>query len=1698
MFRHKDTKSFVVKEIYDSQSRFGFPQIIQLRLYKIMTIRTFLTLLFSLNLVQVFSQTPAGTPDLSLWLIADSGITVNSSDKVMQWNDYAQNGNLLTQSFQDKQGTYIPNVEILNNNGVISLDGLDDSYNFSFDESDIRTVFIIANHNTGNSSTPEPILGHSSFFDFHGVAGQSLFSSAFANPLVLNGNARVNGVPQTPTLLQKNEEYTVLVLSANGNLRINQLGQDRSINNRFWDGSFAELILFSRQLEENEILLIEEYLFNKYAPPVDLGPDINRGDFCPFTLSIPNRYSDVEWSTGSEELSIEVSTPGKYWVEATSIFGLTSTDTIEITFPGNYLNDFSLCSNKDSLWNPDLAGFEFQWQDGSNQPSFLIGQAGDYFFTATDLEGCSYTSPIVEVSIDNFPEMVEISAPNTFCEGNMLSLSGIETYETIEWSNSSDSESITPLAEGQYWVEVANENGCIAQDTIDIEFSGTAPETSFSSSLTCLEFGVELNDESTTSDGSIITNYSWLYQGDEFATESSAQITFNSGGTYQIDLLIETSAGCLGTTGSQVVIPGELEFEIGSPTLCANQENELLINATIPFDEIESLSIEVFDEVGTSIITSSSSTFTLPSLSEGFYEVEINTTSNSGCNQNKTEFIEVISEFYCTNPSNYGEMILWLDGTENVLAEGNTVVSWGDKSSASNDAVSPAIINRPLYIESFDSLNSHGVLRFDGENDFMDFSELTNIRTIFLVYKHSPELVNQRVVIFGHPNLFQFHGSTDPALMFSSTSTSEFIRNGTTRTNGIEQDPLALEKPIDYEILTINPTDNLTAQYITNDRGFNARYWDGDYAEILFFSDSLGEESVLEIEQYLRYKYAPPIDLPRQIVVEYGFCDTTLIGYKPWYRTYDWSTGSQDSSIVVNESGWYELTVTDLFGYTSTDSVEVIFDGSFKLEDEVLCALDVLSYDTDLNTDDYSIEWSTSETTSSITITEEGLYSVTVSDTLGCSYTSPEIFVDVDSFPVTADLIDIPTFCLGNDLFLASGFAEAEEYLWSTDETTPFIQPQESGEYWVEAINANGCVGRDTVEVDIVGVAPSVDFGFSPPCENAEVEFEDLTVPEGGVVTEWEWVFGSRVFDSAQTPEFDSAETPSFENVYPATGQYPVELTVTLDNGCTGTTRDTIMVNPLPLVNFSAPIVCAGNEVFFESQSGVPGNGDIAQWDWSFGNGSSDAGLIGSTTFEETGFNTVTHIVTTTNACTDSLVRNVEVLGSPIADFAAEDVCLGSTVVFNEDVDISESGPVFYNWQFGDGFFSNFPNTSHEYAQPGIYEVTLTATGNNVGLMGCVDAVTKEIRVYEPSSVEIATADACVGGTAILTDVSEWSVIGVVEDPVTAREWTITDGPTGTQEGVIGGDSAQVFVPAAAGTFDVSLEVMTEAGCASTATGSFLVQAIPMAEFELELPETNPPFAATPLNLSEDGINFEWLVNGEVVSTEFEPELNFNEAGSYEVALVATNDLDCNDTAKAAYSVIVPEYDLALIGLEYEIIGSDLRLRAIVNNRSNVRVERFDAEVSVGRDIRFDLEVEESLPAGQVVEVPIGTTITYLPGRDLPFACLRIDNPNGIADSDSTNNYLCTGLDNRKATFASPYPNPAQEEVKLTFVVPEAGVLRVEITAADGRLMEDFELNLEEGLNTVDYPLTGWSEGMYFLKFSFGNQEEVHRLVVAR
>ena len=1023
-----------------------------------------------------------------------------------------------------------------------------------------------------------------------------------------------------------------------------------------------------------------------------------------------------------------------------------------------------------------------------------------------------------------------------------------------------------------------------------------------------------------------------------------------------------------------------------------------------------------------------------------------------------------------------------------VTLSGSKVSIWRD---VLNESVQfdQALPNRQ---PSFDT-NETGIeiLKFQSSNNFMTLDSSITPTAMMIVFKLSDTPEYGRVIDRNVGNNCGMH-------LRSGQFAGRFDDVGSNQTlfSALELNYVA------YSIITSTELSNATgrAYFSSFDLGPNKTWLEGNYqlgrnglsfnGDVLEVSIFTSTITISELEMYeiqrLNY-YSPPPNISDSDTIHVSNFCPTAISPGDYFGGYQWSNGEETDTIFASSTGWYKVTVEDMFQRSFSDSVYIEFPGSFISSFDLCINTDSL-YTTNLEA--FDVTWQDGSTDPNYLITEGGEYSLTVTDSEGCSYESDTVFVTEDFYSTEVELNEIPTFCLGNELFLASGFAEAEAYNWNTGEDTPFIQPTSSGEYWVEATNANGCVGRDTVVIDIAGAAPFVEFTAGTACVGNAVVFTDETFPEGSTVTGQEWFFDGQPFEEPQGPVVDQ--------IFAEAGEYPVELTVTLATGCTGTGRDTVTVNPLPLVgfNFDEVVPCAGNEVAFESESGVPGNGEIASYAWTFGNGTSDAGIVGTTTFANLGVNTVQLAVTTTDGCVDSLLSNVVVLGSPAVDFTFDTVCVGMPTVFNEAVDVTESGPVFYNWQFGDGFFSNFPNTSHVFGAPGVYNVQLTATGNDFGGAGCVDQLTRQVRVYAAPEGNIETTDACLGEGVVFTDLTEAAVQGGVGDGIDTRAWVL---PFGYGQGpvAVGGDSVQVWNALESGSYAVEMSFVTEAGCTGMATANVDVLAVPEASFSLEVPEVAPPFGVSTTNTSVDAQGYVWMIDGDVVSTAAEPELLIPDTGVYVVSLVATSGPGCNDTTSLEVQAINPRYDLALVDIRYVISGGRLTLRAVLGNNGNVPIREFELAVSLGLSAEVEAVMEFDLGAGEVREFTLPETFGYLSARDLPYVCMEVGLERfGIAEFDLENNGFCIGLEKEKAVFIDPYPNPAFDIVKVGYILPRAGTVELQVIDSEGRELRSVSWESEAGYTLNEVNVGDLSEGSYFLRYSYLGEEVVKRVVV--
>jgi hypothetical protein len=130
--------------------------------------------------------------------------------------------------------------------------------------------------------------------------------------------------------------------------------------------------------------------------PFSLGADQTICPNQPVTLTAGTGYTSYLWSTGETSLSINLTTPGTYWVNATSACGAES-DTVAITlFPSVSLSlgaDRPLCIGESLTL--DAGPIEPRlWSTGDTTRLLTVALGGSYSVTVTDLCGNAVTDSI--------------------------------------------------------------------------------------------------------------------------------------------------------------------------------------------------------------------------------------------------------------------------------------------------------------------------------------------------------------------------------------------------------------------------------------------------------------------------------------------------------------------------------------------------------------------------------------------------------------------------------------------------------------------------------------------------------------------------------------------------------------------------------------------------------------------------------------------------------------------------------------------------------------------------------------------------------------------------------------------------------------------------------------------------------------------------------------------------------------------------------------------------------------------------------------------------------------------------------------------------------------------------------------------------------------------------------------------------------
>lgn len=336
--------------------------------------------------------------------------------------------------------------------------------------------------------------------------------------------------------------------------------------------------------------------------------------------------------------------------------------------------------------------------------------------------------------------------------------------------------------------------------------------------------------------------------------------------------------------------------------------------------------------------------------------------------------------------------------------------------------------------------------------------------------------------------------------------------------------------------------------------------------------------------------------------------------------SYQWSTGATSATINVNTAGNYSVTASTSNGCSGSTSVNVVENQPVNV---TITGNSVICNETSTTltaTSGASYLWSSGETTQSISVNTPGSYSVTVTNTNGCSGSSSQTVTMMESAVISGNT----HICEGESATLS--VSGAGTYTWSNGAYTSSITVGTPGTYTVTASLPNGCSSTASAEVTVATTPTPTILGNTTLCQGQSTSLS----ANGGVSYHWSNGSSNNNISVSQS------------------GVYTV--TATNAEGCSNTANVTVTVNPLPNVNIS------GNSSFCQGDNVMLTATGASTYTWS--NSQSQATITVS--------NPGTYTVTGTDANGCSNIATRVVTANPVYNISqTQSICQGQSYLFN-------------------------------------------------------------------------------------------------------------------------------------------------------------------------------------------------------------------------------------------------------------------------------------------------------------------------------------------------------------------------------------------------------------------------------------------------
>lgn len=791
---------------------------------------------------------------------------------------------------------------------------------------------------------------------------------------------------------------------------------------------------------------------------------------------------------------------GIYNVTVTDANGCVSVSSVVISEP-NPLNAtttaddvscFGECDGEATAFT--LGGtfpYSYQWNDPNNQTSLTaVGLCpGNYEVTITDANGCVAVAPVTIFEPTEITiDTLVVDATCGDCNGEITVTpdGGVPGY-TYLWGNGETTASINGLCPGVYTVDVTDAIGCTVNFDIAVSNDG-GPTSATVASTDASCFGVCDGSATVTPVGGAPPyDYLWVPGG-----QTTATVNGLCAGSYNVQ--ISDSLGCIYTQLVTINEPAEIEGNANvTQATCGVCNGEILLTPTGgdggPYTYSWSPAVSTND--------------TATGLCPGIYTVTI--TDASGCEAVEAIPVSNIDGPIITASATDASCDGSCDGSGLVQISGGTppyTILWDDPSTQT-DTLATGLCAGTYNVTVTDANGCESSAQIEVEDpDPISLSlQLVEDATC-------PGACDGSATVIASGGTLPYTYSWAPSGGTASTATGLCAGTYTvtvTDANGCEeQQTVVIEEP-DPIVINTNTLD-ATCNGLC----------DGEaYAEATGGSGGF------------TYTWNDPLNTANDTVT--GLCAGT------YQVVVEDLAGCLDSATVtINEPDSIDISITVEGASCNGDC-----DGS------------AIAIATGGNTP-YTYQWNDPNSTLNDTVTDlcAGIYSLVVTDSLGCTATSSAVITEPLPLTLLDSAVNISCggTCDGLAGVLVTGGTAPYDYQWDdpNSSTNPIITDLCAGTYQVVVTDANGC--SDSVSVTII----------EPPVLEAPVS---VVNPSCGGVCDGE----ATVTPTGGTPPYTVLWLPGLETSNTidslCAGQYTV---IVLDDaGCTDTTTINLTEPPI-------------------------------------------------------------------------------------------------------------------------------------------------------------------------------------------------------------------------------------------------------------------------------------------------------------------------------------------------------------------------------------------------------------------------------------------------------------------------------------------------------------------------------------------------------